>query len=109
MREREEVKLGCGGQPTPELTRRSSPERPETAEGLGIPPPVTKWPAEGIYVELGLARIHLCKQQGLRWPELAGGKLSAVAVVRAMMKTLLWCTAGATVGCSGPVELCRAR
>ena len=57
-------------------------------------------------MELGLARIHLCKRQGLRWPELAGGKLVAVAGVLAMMQTSLWCTAGATVGCSGPVELC---
>lgn len=73
------------------MTRRSLPARPETAEGLGIPPPRTKWPAEGIYAELGLARIHLCKRQGLRWPELAGGKLAAVAIVRGWFGLVLRC------------------
>ena len=79
---------------SPELTRGSSPAEPETAEGVGNPPPATKWPAEGIYVELGLARIHLCKRQGLRWPELTGGKLAAVAGVRARSGLALGGTGG---------------
>ena len=42
-------------------------------------------------MELGLARIHLCKRQGLRWPELAGGKLAAVAGVRGWCGLALRC------------------
>ena len=105
----EEVKQGRPGSNSPELTRRSSPARPETAEGLGIPPPATKWPAEGIYVELGLARIHLCKRQGLRWPELAGGKLAAVAGVRARSGLALGGTGGEVGVCVRFLVRCGAR
>ena len=49
------------------------------AVAFGFASPVTKRAVEGIYVELGLVRIHLCKPQGLRCPELTGGKLAAVA------------------------------
>ena len=34
-------------------------------------------------MELGLARIHLCKRQGLRWPELTGTGPAAATGVRA--------------------------
>ena len=34
---------------SPELTRGSSPAEPETAEGVGIPPPATKSETEGFY------------------------------------------------------------
>ena len=44
-------------------------------------------------MELGLARIHLCKRQGLRWPELTGGKLAAVAGV--------WARSGLALGGTG--------
>ena len=45
-------------------------------------------------MELGLARIHLCKWQGLRWPELTGGKLAAVAGVWARSGLALRGTGG---------------
>ena len=48
-------------------------------------------------MELGLARIHLCKRQGLRWPELTGGKLAAVAGVRARSGLALGGTGGKLV------------
>ena len=34
-----------------------TPARPDAAAGCGIPPPATKWPAEGIYGMPRLARI----------------------------------------------------
>ena len=61
---------------------------------------------EGVYVELGLARIHLCKRQGLRWPELTGGKLAAVAGVRARSGLALGGTAGRTGGRARLLEGC---
>ena len=65
-----EVKLGQPGSNSPELTQGSSPARPETAEGLGIPPTATKWPGEGIYATGRLVRVEWCTQQRLRWPNL---------------------------------------
>ena len=38
-------------------------------------------------MELGLARIHLCKRQGLRWPELTGTGPAAATGVRASTGT----------------------
>ena len=75
--------------------------KPETAEGVGIPPPVTKWPAEGIFVELGVRCIYLCERQGLRWPELAGIKLTAAGVLVTGGATATTCKRSAKEGGSG--------
>ena len=46
------------GQNSPDLVHGSSPVKPETAEGVGIPPPATKWPAESVYVTRALVRVE---------------------------------------------------
>ena len=51
------VQLGSN---PPDLVRGSSLVKPETAEGVGIPPPATKWPAEGSYVTLKIPRVEWC-------------------------------------------------
>ena len=68
---------------SPELTRGSSPARPGTAEGVGIPPPVTKWPAEGSYVTLKIPRVEWCGQLGRGRPISTAASSKAAAGVRA--------------------------
>ena len=60
-------------------------------------------------MELGLARIHLCKRQGLRWPKLTGGKLAAVAGVRARSGLALGGTGGEASVCVRFLVRCGAR
>ena len=67
---------------SPELTRGSSPARPGTAEGVGIPPPVTKWPAEGSYVTLKIPRVEWCGQLGRGRPISMAASSKAAAGVR---------------------------
>ena len=76
----------------------SSPVKPKTAEKFGFASPATKGADEGIYVELGVARIHLCKRQGLRWPELTGTGPAAATGVRASAGSEFWCMAGPAGG-----------
>ena len=103
------VKHRSTGVNPPELTRGSSPAKPETAETFGFASPATKGADEGVYVELGVARIHLCKRQGLRWPELTGGKLVAVAGVRARSGLALGGTGGEASVCVRFLVRCGAR
>ena len=98
------VKPRSTGFNPPELTRGSSPAKPETAETFGFASPATKGADEGIYAELGLARIHLCKWQGLRWPELTEGKLAAVAGVRASTGAGLCLASERSEGLGGLLE-----
>ena len=104
-----EVKQGQPGSNSPELTRGSSPARPETAEGLGIPPTATKWPAEGIYATGRLVRVEWCTQQRLRWPKSTAAATCAAAGVRECLESALWCTVGRTGGLVRFLGAARAR
>ena len=80
---------------TPAASRRR-PSR--AAETLGFASPATKGADEGVYVELGVARIHLCKRQGLRWPELTETGPAAATGVRASAGSEFWCMAAPAGG-----------
>src|SRR3954469_20374865 len=101
-----EVKQGQPGSNSPELTRRSSPARPETAEGLGIPPPATKWPAEGIHATGRLVRVEGCTPQRLRWAKSTAAATCAAAGVRTSSATMLRCTGGLAAGGVGFLGTC---
>ena len=100
-----EVKQGQPESNSSELTRGSSPAGPETAEGLGIPPTATKWPAEGIYATGRLVRVEWCTQQRLQWPKSTAAATCAAAGVRASVRTTLRCTGEGAGAC---VRLLRA-
>ena len=73
------VQLGSN---SPDLVHGSSPVKPETAEGVGIPPPATKWPAEGSYVTLKIPRVEWCGQLGRGRPISTAASSKAAAGVR---------------------------
>ena len=71
------------------MVHGSSPVKPEMAEGVGIPPPATKWPAEGIYVLLVNSRAEWSKRCVRGWPEMKPAPSQAKAGVRACTETAL--------------------
>ena len=83
------------------MVHGSSPVKPETAEGVGIPPPATKWPAEGIYVTLVDSRVEWCRRWVRGWPELSPASTLAVAGVRVRSNSRLRDTARPVEWCYG--------
>ena len=71
------------------------------AEGVGIPPPATKWPAEGIYVLLVNSRTEWSKRCMRGWSEMTPASSQAAARVRACTETALGGTTGGAEGCYG--------
>ena len=80
------VQLGSN---SPDLVHGSSPVKPETAEGVGIPPPATKWPAEGSYVTLKIPRVEWCGQLDRGRPISTAASSKAAAGVRATAEMAL--------------------
>ena len=71
------------------MVHGSSPVKPETAEGVGIPPPATNWPAEGSYVTLKIPRVEWCGQLGRGRPISTAASSKAAAGVRATAEMAL--------------------
>ena len=79
--------LVSGVKPTGDVT----PARPDAAAGCGIPPPATKWPAEGICGTRALVRVEWWQRLGLGWPESSPASILAVAGARVSSgSTLRW-------------------
>ena len=62
------------------------------AEAFGIPPPATKWPAEGIYVTLEIPRVEWCSQLSRGQPISTAASSKAAAGVRTSVETELQTT-----------------
>ena len=91
------------GSNSPELTRGSSPARPETVEGFGFLAPATKWPAETTHVTLAIPRVEWCTQLRWRWPRTMAAMASVAAGVRASNESTVQGMAGAAGGRVRPV------